>query len=78
MSALTPKLKDLVDRARNWPADVQDVLAEMGASLEAGRSGVYAPSADELAAIDEGLAQLERGEFATSDRVTRALSSFSR
>lgn len=78
MSALTPKLQDLLDRARDWPADVQDLLAEFGASLEAGRSGVYDPSAEELAAIDEGLAQLRRGEVASQDRVTRALASLQR
>ncbi|HZP21554.1 MAG TPA: hypothetical protein VFB16_15270 [Bauldia sp.] len=62
MAAMTSKLKELVERAEAWPESAQAELVELGLEIEAEQQGVYHASADELAAIDQALAELDRGE----------------
>ena len=60
-----------------WPASRQDEAAEMLLALD--RLGAsYSASPEELAAIDEGLAQVERGEFASDAEVEAAFRRFRR
>lgn len=60
-----------------WPASRQDEAAEMLLALD--RLGAsYTASADELAAIDEALAQVRRGEFADETEVEAAFQRFRR
>ena len=59
IAALSKELQ----RAGNWPAEDQRELADYARVIEARRSGLYRLSADERAAIREGLAQADRGEF---------------
>jgi hypothetical protein len=68
--------KALADISR-WPAARQDEAAELLLVLD--RLGdTYAASADGLAAIDEGLAQAERGVFATDAEIEAAFARFRR
>jgi predicted transcriptional regulator len=46
--------------------------------IEALRHGVYHATADELRAIDEGLAAVERGEIATDAEVEAVFAKFRR
>jgi predicted transcriptional regulator len=74
-------MTDLMEKAlaaiSRWPAARQDEAAELLLVLD--RLGdTYAASADELAAIDEGLAQAERGEFATDAEIEAAFARFRR
>ena len=74
-------MTDLMEKALaaiiRWPAARQDEAAELLLVLD--RLGdTYAVSADELAAIDEGLAQAERGEFATDAEIEAAFARFRR
>jgi predicted transcriptional regulator len=55
--------KDILDRVSSWPQEDVDELAEVVREIEARRVGLYEPTADEEAAIREGLAELERGEW---------------
>jgi len=55
--------KDILDRVNSWPQEDVDELAEVVREIEARRAGLYDLSADEEAAIREGLAELERGEW---------------
>ncbi len=58
-----------------WPASRQDEAAEMLLALD--RLGTtYNASADELAAIDEALGQVQRGEFAGDAEVDAAFRRF--
>ena len=72
------RLAELMDRASKWPEDAQRSLLEVGLEIEAIRAGSYRPDADELAAIDEGLAQLDRGEVASEAEVRKAFATFRR
>ena len=72
MIDLLEKALAAVDR---WPASKQDEAAEMLLALD--RLGAaYDASSDELAAIDEALAQVERGEFTTDAEVEAAFRRF--
>ncbi len=60
---MTNKLKEVIERARTWPEEDQAELAEYAREIQAERDGVYVMTDDERAAVNEGLAQAERGEF---------------
>ena len=62
MLTMTQKLKDLIERAESWPEAAQAELVELALEIEAEQQGVYRASADELKAIDQALAEIERGE----------------
>jgi hypothetical protein len=62
-SSVTRKLKELVDRAETWPTSVQEELVRVGLEIEAEhKGGAYTATAAERMAIDEALAQVDRGE----------------
>jgi hypothetical protein len=72
-------MTDLMEKAiasvRSWPARQQDEAAEILLALD--RLGAaYVASEDELRAIDEALAQIEAGEYATDAEVEAAYSRF--
>jgi predicted transcriptional regulator len=74
-------MTDLMEKALaaigHWPASRQDEAAEMLLALD--RLGAtYTASPDELAAIDEALAQAQRGEFASDAEVEAAFQRFRR
>jgi len=69
MNSALMKLLPLIE---TWPDEDQEALAEAAREIEALRTGVYAMSSDEDAAVAEGLLQAERNEFADDDRI-RAL-----
>ena len=74
-------MTDLMEKALaavgRWPASRQDEAAEMLLALD--RLGAtYRASADELTAIDEALAQVERGEFSSDAEVEAAFQRFRR
>lgn len=74
-------MTDLMDQAMaavgRWPVERQHEAAEILLALDRlGES--YDPSADELAAIDEALAQAARGEFASDLEVEAAFAGFRR
>ena len=72
MTMLMDKALEVV---RGWPADRQDDAAELLLALDRLGSGAYHASAAELAAIDEALGQVTRGEFATDAEVEAAFAS---
>jgi predicted transcriptional regulator len=72
-------MTDLMEKALaavgRWPMQRQNEAAEMLLALD--RLGeAYVASDDELAAIDEALAQTGRGEFATEAEVEAAFARF--
>ena len=74
-------MTDLMEKALaaigRWPSARQDEVAEMLLALD--RLGeTYVASDDELAAVDEALAQVDRGEFATETEVEAAFARFRR
>jgi hypothetical protein len=73
---MTPAVKKLFDRVASWPDDDVERLEEAARAIEALRNGEYEASEDELAAIDEAIAQLEQGEVATEAQVRGAYAKF--
>ena len=61
-------------RVETWPQEDQDELAELARDIEARRSGVYRPTAEELCAIDEA----ESSGVATDEEVEAAFQGFRR
>jgi hypothetical protein len=59
--------KEILDRIRTWPQEDREELAEAAREIEARRTGIYELTADEEQAVREGLAELERGEWASEE-----------
>jgi hypothetical protein len=67
--------KEILKRVPSWPQDRQQELAELALEIEAELTGAeYRATADELAAIDEGLGS----EAATAEEVEAAFAKFRR
>jgi hypothetical protein len=68
---VTKPIDDVLDRVKSWPAEDQAALMSFADEIEALRSGKYVLSADEAVAVGEGLARVDRGEFASEYDVAR-------
>lgn len=73
-------MTDLMEKAlatvRGWPASQQDEAAEILLALDRLGAGSYRASDDELQAIDEALAEIEAGLYATDAEVEAAYARF--
>jgi len=65
-------LKEMIEHAETWPREDQEELAEYAREIEARRTGVYAMSDDERAAVGKGLAEADRGEFVSDELIAEA------
>jgi predicted transcriptional regulator len=66
MNAVT---KRLLEQVESWPQEDQEELAEVVREIEARRTGIYALDPEEEAAIREGIAELDRGEWVGEDEM---------
>jgi len=73
---MTNKAKHLLERVSSWPEEDVEKLEEAARQIEAWRSGEYQASDVELSAIDEAIAELDRGEVATPEQVRAAFAAF--
>jgi len=73
---MNAQLKHLLQAAESWSEADQEELIAYAREIEARRSGVYVLSDDERAAIDEALAEADRGEFATDEEVAAVFNRF--
>ena len=72
-------LKSLLERVQSWPESAQDELVAVANEIETElQTGEYVASPDELQAIDEAIASLDAGEFATDAEVAAAFAKFQR
>ena len=62
-------LQKILPKIEAWPDEDQEALAEAAREIEALRTGVYALSPLEDAAVAEGLEQADRGRFAGDARI---------
>ena len=74
---MTPSTKKLLERVEAWPAQDQEELAEYAREIDARRTGVYSATPEELAAIDEALGQVARGEVSSNEEIEAAFAKFS-
>lgn len=75
---MTVNLKNVLARAETWSEQDQEELAQVALEIEARRHGVYHASPEELMAIDEALAAVERGEVATDQEVEAVFANYRR
>jgi hypothetical protein len=76
LELMTKTAKQLLERVASWPDEDIEKLEEAAREIEAWRSGNYHASEDELRAIDEAIAELDRGEVATEAQVRAAYAKF--
>ena len=67
--AMISALKQMLQTIESWPPEDQQALAEAAREIEAERTGVYVMSPEEESPVEEGLAQADRGEFASDDEI---------
>jgi hypothetical protein len=72
---MTKLMEKALNAVRAWPADRQDEAAKLLLALDRLGPGPYHASPEEMAAIDEALEQVERGERASPAEVEAALKS---
>jgi predicted transcriptional regulator len=66
----TQKLKEVLERAEQWPEAAQLELAALAREIDAELgTGLYVPTEAELNGIDRGLKAAREGRFATEDQV---------
>ncbi len=68
--------KMILDRIADWPKEAQEELVQAIVEIEAKHFGVYHLSDEERAAVREGLAQAERGEFASDEDVAAVFNRY--
>jgi hypothetical protein len=68
--------KQLLERVASWPDEDIEKLEQAAREIEAWRSGEYRATEDELRAIDEAIAELDRGEVATEAQMKAAFAKF--
>jgi hypothetical protein len=76
MNIMTKTARQLLERVASWPEEDIEKLEQAARQIEALRSGEYHATEDELRAIDEAVAELDRGEFATDEQVRSAYAKF--
>jgi predicted transcriptional regulator len=62
-------LKSMLPMIEKWSAADQEALVDYAREIEALRSGFYDMTPDEEAAVLEGLAQADRGEFTSAESI---------
>jgi hypothetical protein len=65
-------LREVLEHAATWPREDQDELAEYAREIEARRTGLYTMSDEERIAVRRGLAEADRGEFVSDERLAEA------
>ena len=66
----------ILDRIADWPEEAQEELMQAIVDIEAKHFGVYRLSNDERAAVREGLAQAERGEFVPDEVIAAYFNKY--
>lgn len=73
---MTDLTETAIASVRSWPTPQQDEAAEIVLALDRLGADAYVASDDELRAIDEALAQIDAGGYATDAEVEAAYSRF--
>jgi hypothetical protein len=72
IAGMNKTLREVLEHAATWPREDQDELAEYAREIEARRTGIYTMSDEERIAVRRGLAEADRGEFVSDDRLAEA------
>jgi len=66
---MTKVLEDAIEKVRRLPEDRQAYIAEVLEQIAAAGDDLFVVPEEHRAAVLEGLAQAERGEFATDEEM---------
>jgi hypothetical protein len=72
MAPMTKLLERAIEKVRDLPADDQDALASAILSITGEDMAVVHLDAETRAAVEEGLGQVERGEFVPDEVLAEA------
>jgi predicted transcriptional regulator len=61
------QINAVLEAIRSWPREDQEELVDIARAIEARRAGVYVMTAEEQAAVREGLAEADRREFVSDE-----------
>jgi hypothetical protein len=73
---MTKTAKQLLELVASWPDEDIEKLEEAARQIEAWRTGEYHATDEELRAIDEAIAELDRGEVAGEAQIKAAYAKF--
>lgn len=76
IGVMTTTAKQLLERVASWPEEDIAKLEEAAREIEALRTGEYRATDDELLAIDQAIAELDRGDVASDAQVRAAYAKF--
>ena len=63
------EIEAVFERVRTWPPERQEDAARILLEMEAQGTGAYHLTDEELADIEEAMAEMRRGEVATDEKV---------
>ena len=66
----------VLERVRTWPPERQEDAVRVLLEIEAEQTGVYKLSEEERADIEEGMAEIRRGEFASDEEVAELFNRY--
>jgi hypothetical protein len=69
MLIMDSTLSDLLERAESWPKEAQAELLRAAAEIERGHTGLYMLSAEERAAVEIGLQDMQKNRFARPEEI---------
>ena len=69
MQVMDSTLSELLERAETWPKEAQAELLRAAAEIERGHTGLYVLSAEERAAVEIGLQDMQESRFAKPEEI---------
>jgi predicted transcriptional regulator len=71
------QIEEILNRVRTWPADLQEDAVRMLLAMEATDAEPLELTPEEIADLEEALAEADRGEFATEEEVKAVFRRYS-
>jgi hypothetical protein len=69
-------VETLIERVADWPQDAQAEVVKSIVDIEAKHFGVYKLSTEERTAIEEALAEMRQGKFASDEEVAAVFNRY--
>ena len=71
-------LSDILEKAQSWPKETQEKLLRYAERLEKRHVSVYKLSPEERADVEEAMAQMDAGQFASDEEVAEVFNRYRR
>jgi hypothetical protein len=73
---MTINLRNVLARAEKWSEQDQEELAQAALEIEARRHGMYRATPEELRALDDAMAAVQRGDIASDEEVEAVFAKY--